>query len=293
MLERIVYLQEIVRCGNFTEAAENCHMSQSAISQQIKALERELGVTLIERKGRSFMLTPAGEYLNRKSEPLLAAFDKLVKETQAIEHQDAACVRVGILRDYTGNEVQLAVAAFSEKYPDVELSIRRGNHEEIYRWLHAEEIDMAMSDQRRAFSQNYINTSLIRRPVYVEIAARNPLSGAERLTGSELQDLPMILVTAPGEEETEKAYYREIIGFAGDFLIAESLEQGRLMVLRDRGFMPVESAEMGETFETAVRRIPFMIGDGQMTKHYCVFYKNDNAGYYIEEFADMLKVQFL
>ena len=223
------------------------------------------------------MKIPAGEYFNRKSEPLLSAFDKMVKETQAIEHQDAACVRVGILRDYTGNEVQLAVAAFSEKYPDVELSIRRGNHEEIYRWLHAEEVDMAMSDQRRAFSQNYINT----------------LSGAERLTGSELQDLPMILVTAPGEEETEKAYYREIIGFAGDFLIAESLEQGRLMVLRDRGFMPVESAEMGETFETAVRRIPFMIGDGQMTKHYCVFYKNDNAGYYIEEFADMLKVQFL
>ena len=267
-------------------------MSQSAISQQIKALERELGVTLIERKGRSFMLTDAGEYFYRKSSPLLEAFDRLVKETRAIEHQDAAVVRIGVLREYMGQEFPLAVAAFSEKYPDVELKIVRGNHEELYRALVNEDVDLVMSDQRRAFAQGYVNESLAKRSVYVEVSARNALAGAELVTGEDLRNQTMILVAVPGEEEVEKRYYREIIGFSGDFLFMENAEQARIMVLRNRGFMPVEDKVVGASLEQMVRRIPFYIGKKQMVRHYCVFYKEDNSGYYIEEFADMLKQQF-
>ncbi|MCH5344023.1 MAG: LysR family transcriptional regulator [Acetatifactor sp.] len=62
MLNQMRYFQAVVRCGSFTEAAEECHISQSAISQQIKALEQELGVQLIMRMNRKFELTPEGEY---------------------------------------------------------------------------------------------------------------------------------------------------------------------------------------------------------------------------------------
>lgn len=62
MIRQIQYFQAVVRCNSFTEAAEECHISQSAISQQIQALERELGVKLLERRNRKFSLTPAGEY---------------------------------------------------------------------------------------------------------------------------------------------------------------------------------------------------------------------------------------
>lgn len=50
MLRQIRYFQSVVRNNSFSEAAEECHISQSAISQQIKALERELGFPLLERK---------------------------------------------------------------------------------------------------------------------------------------------------------------------------------------------------------------------------------------------------
>lgn len=53
MMKQIRYFQAVVRCGSFTEAAEECYISQSAISQQIQALERELGVQLIKREGGS------------------------------------------------------------------------------------------------------------------------------------------------------------------------------------------------------------------------------------------------
>lgn len=62
MLRQIQYFQAVVRHNSFSEAAEECHISQSAISQQVKALEQELGFQLLERHNRSFTLTSAGAY---------------------------------------------------------------------------------------------------------------------------------------------------------------------------------------------------------------------------------------
>ena len=62
MIRQIRYFQAVVRNNSFSEAAEECYVSQSAISQQIQALERELSFDLLERKNPKFTLTPAGEY---------------------------------------------------------------------------------------------------------------------------------------------------------------------------------------------------------------------------------------
>ena len=67
LLRQIRYFHEVVRFDSFTEAAEECHISQSAISQQIAALEAELNVKLMDRHNRRFSLTPAGEYFYKKS----------------------------------------------------------------------------------------------------------------------------------------------------------------------------------------------------------------------------------
>ena len=60
MLKQMKYFQAVVRCGSFTRAAEECYISQSAISQQIQLLEQELGVRLLDRRNRKFSVTPAG-----------------------------------------------------------------------------------------------------------------------------------------------------------------------------------------------------------------------------------------
>ena len=61
LFRQIEYFQAIIETGNFYQAAEKCNVSQSAISQQIKKLEQELGVKLLDRHNRTFSLTPAGE----------------------------------------------------------------------------------------------------------------------------------------------------------------------------------------------------------------------------------------
>ena len=66
MLKQIKYFQSVVKNNSFSVAAEECFISQSAISQQIQSLERELGVMLLQRENRKFTLTPAGEYFYKK-----------------------------------------------------------------------------------------------------------------------------------------------------------------------------------------------------------------------------------
>lgn len=81
LFRRLRYFAAVVECGTFTEAAKRCKVSQFAVSQQVAALESSLGVILLEREGRGFRLTPAGEHLYKNGTLLLQQADKLCAET--------------------------------------------------------------------------------------------------------------------------------------------------------------------------------------------------------------------
>ena len=290
MLNQLRYFQAVVRCGSFTEAAEECHISQSAMSQQIKALEQELGVQLLERMNRQFTLTPAGEYFYRKSLILVADYNRMVQDTVRVARKDHAELRVGYLRDYGGQAIQIAVARFSEKYPDVEVHITGGSHEDLYDLLRTGQADIVMNDQRRAFSDAYVNYSLAYKDCYAEIAARNPIATLESVSPEDLKNTPCILIASRKQRKTEQEYYQDIIGFRGDFLFAGSVEEARLMVVQNNGFMPIDDGRTPEGNTTT--RIPLCRGDRPIKRHYCAFWKTDNSGYYVEEFAEILKEVF-
>lgn len=292
MLRQLRYFQSVVRNNSFSEAAEECHISQSAISQQIQALERDLGFQLLERKNRKFTLTPAGEHFYKKSLILVADYERICSESAKIARGSEAVLRIGCLHGYSSGEFQRALEEFAEKYPDVELETKHGNHEELYHLLRTEGADLVLNDQRRAFSDEYVNLVLAAADSYIEISARSPLAELPSVTPQDLKNTPCILVASPSQQETEQEYYHDIVGFHGDFLFAENLEEARLMIISGKGFMPVEGVGMSQGFGTSIRRLPLYRGDEQIRRNYCAFWKKDNSGYYIEEFADMLKAQY-
>lgn len=293
MIKQIKYFQAVVRCRSFTEAAEECFISQSAISQQIQALEHELGVKLLNRGKRKVSLTPAGEYFYQKSIVLTADFERICHETVRIANKDRAELRIGYLKCYSGQEFRLAVAEFSEKYPDVSVQIINGNHEELYAALREGSVDLILSDQRRAFSDEYVNHILTICNCYIEIAERNPIAALECVEAQDLKNIPCILVASPEQQETERTYYREIVGIQGDFLFAENLEEARLLVIGGKGFMPIEGGAHEPGSAAALGRVLLTRRGNPIKRTYCAFWKADNSGSYIEEFADMLKSEFL
>ena len=291
-LRQIEYLQAVIEQGNFYLAAEQCHVSQSAISQQIKKLEDELGVKLLERHNRTFSLTPAGEHFYRKSLVISEDIRQLVHETKRIANQDQAALRLGYYKGYHGKELSDAIALFSEKYPNVEVQIMVGSHEELYHAMENDTIDLALNDQRRAFSDAYHNDVLATSKILIELSSKHPLSRQKTLETSDLKNLPCILVITPAGQEEEQLYYEKIIGLQGEFLFADTMQEARLKLITGQGYMPVDVIGEQVWFDTSVNRIPLVRNGQPITKNYCAFWRKDNSGFYMEEFAELLKSCF-
>lgn len=292
MLKQIKYFQAVVRCKSFSEAAEECFISQSAISQQIQALERELGVKLLHRENRKFSLTPAGEHFYRKSLLLMEDFEKICKETVRIAQGDNFTLRIGYIKGYGGSEFQKAVAEFTARHPDIPIDMTTGNHEELYDLLRTDCVDLVLNDQRRAFSDEYVNLILTTIGCHIELSVRSPLSSLDCVNVDDLRRLPCILVSSKEQQEIERTHYQEIYGIDSEYLFAESLEEARLMVIAGKGFLPIEGGDSPAQYaETMIRR-SLCRGGKPILRNYCAFWKVDNSRYYIEEFAEILKKQF-
>src|SRR5699024_11461173 len=106
------YFISVVECNSFTEAAEQCYISQSAISQQIRSLEKELGVELIHRENRRFTLTPAGEYFYEQSKGILNEVEDIRRETFRIGKEDRKSTRL----NSSHVSISYAVFCLKEKY---------------------------------------------------------------------------------------------------------------------------------------------------------------------------------
>lgn len=292
LLRQLKYFLAVVETDSFTEAAARCFISQSAISQQIQALERELGVKLLDREGRKFTLTEAGRHFYQKGRPLADEVDRLFQETAKIGQENGRCLRIGCLKCYSGLEFQIAVAEFSRRHPEVSTEIMGGNHEDLYDALRTGNVDIILNDQRRAFSDVYVNHILAACECYVEISEHSPLARQESLTVDALKTVPCILVASPHQQDNEETYYREIVGLNGGFLFAENLEQARLLVAGGKGFLPVEGVPMSYAVTSPLHRIPLLRDGKPVLRNYCAFWKAGNPNPYIEEFFDILKSQF-
>ena len=292
LFRQIEYFQAVIETGNFYQAAEKCNVSQSAISQQIKKLEDELGVKLLERHNRTFSLTSAGEHFYRKSLVIMGDFKQLVRETQRIADNNHAILRIGYYKGYQGNELSEAITEFSSKYPTVGVSVIVGSHEELYKAMETGKVDLVLNDQRRAFSDMYHNEILSESHMFIEISNRNPLSMLDTIEISELKNTPCILVINPAGQQEEQAYYEDIIGIKGDFLFADSIQEARLKIITGQGYMPVDVIGNQTWFDSAIDRIPLSRNGEAVRKTYCAFWRKDNSGYYIEDFAEILKAMF-
>lgn len=98
-------------------------------------------------------------------------------EAAKIVKGDRPSLRIGYLRCYTGAEFQRALALFPEKHPDVEVSVICGSHEELYGLLRTGDADLVLNDQRRAFSDEYVNLLLTTCRSYIEVSARSYCAG--------------------------------------------------------------------------------------------------------------------
>jgi DNA-binding transcriptional LysR family regulator len=166
-VNRLRILIEVANQGSFSAAADALSYTQSAVSQQIAALEAETGATLLERLPRGVRLTPAGQVLLSYAEGIIARLHAAEAEMAAIPTAGATLM-------------PLAIAIFRAQHPEVELSLAEGEPEEIAPRLSAGEFDIALLFEFEGTSQSLGSDlsrfELFEDPMFLALPADHPLA---------------------------------------------------------------------------------------------------------------------
>jgi DNA-binding transcriptional LysR family regulator len=143
-VSRLKILCEVARQGSFSAAAHELSYTQSAVSQQIAALEAEAGMTLLERRPRGVRPTAAGRTLVEHAEGILARLQTAEAELSAIAGLRGGELRMASFPTAGATLMPVAIAAFRASYPEVALTLAEGEPQEIAPRLHAGEFDLGL-----------------------------------------------------------------------------------------------------------------------------------------------------
>ncbi len=143
-VRRMKVLREVAARGSFSAAAEALSFTQSAISQQIAALERETGATLLERSPRGVRLTDAGTALVSHADAILARLDDAEEELAALAGLRGGRLRLATFQSGGATLVPRAVKAFHDRHPAVDLSMVEAEPDEAQELLRSGAVDLAV-----------------------------------------------------------------------------------------------------------------------------------------------------
>ena len=188
--QRLRVFREVANRGSFSAAAAALSYTQSAVSQQVAALEAELGVPLLERDRRGARPTIAGEALVSHADAILARLNAAEAEVAAIAGVRGGRLTMASFPTAGATIVPLAVATFRQAHPDVDLSLTEGEPEEIAPRLRAGEFDLALLFEFEGQGPDLVTglhrIELLEDPMYLALPDDHPLADAPRVR---VQDL--------------------------------------------------------------------------------------------------------
>jgi DNA-binding transcriptional LysR family regulator len=163
------------------------HIAQPALSQQIRRLEEQVGLALVERTTRSVALTEAGELLVARARRILNELDAAQAELEALKGVQVGHVTVGVLHTMGPVDVSLALALFRERHPGVELTVREQSSEELAEMLRLDELDLAfLSVTERVESHGLGLHQLVSEELALVVSPTHRLAGRRRVRMVEL-----------------------------------------------------------------------------------------------------------
>jgi len=146
-MHQLRYAVAVARSGNFSRAAEHCHVAQPSLSQQIQKLENELGERLFDRMKREARLTPHGEVFLRHAVRILEEADAAKREMTDAQDLLRGILTIGVLPTIVPYLLPEVLAQFMEKFPGVEAVVQEDTTARLLKLAHGYEIDFALASQ--------------------------------------------------------------------------------------------------------------------------------------------------
>ncbi len=131
----------VARAGNLTRAANTLCLSQPAVSAQLKALEKDLGLQLFERVARGMELTEAGKALVEEAEQAITAVRQVSNRAQSLRNGIAGEIRIGTIATPSILRLEQTVSLLTARHPNLRLSLVQGISGDVIDWILEDEIE--------------------------------------------------------------------------------------------------------------------------------------------------------
>jgi DNA-binding transcriptional LysR family regulator len=194
-LHQLQYFAAVAETRHFTRAAARVHVAQPSLSQQIRALERELGAELFHRARGHITLTDAGEALLPLAQRILADAETARREVQEVAQLRRGRVRLGATPSLCASLVPDVLRDFHDRFPGVELVVHEDGSQDLVRVLAAGELDLALiitplPGQAPALAA----TELLREDLVVVSAPSSEVPARRgRIRIEDLRDQPLVM----------------------------------------------------------------------------------------------------
>jgi LysR family transcriptional regulator, transcription activator of glutamate synthase operon len=231
---QMMYVEAVARHRHFTRAAAELHIAQSALSHQIRQLERELGTPLFERTSRRVTPTDAGQVIAARARRVRAELDDARQEVDQLRGVMRGRLWIGALLPSGDVDVPGLLARFSQAHPGVDVGLREGIAADMYRFLAADELDAAFCLLAGETAGELAGEHLS----YDEVIAAFAVDRAPPVSHVSVAELRQHSIVAPRRGSAITSVVDELFARAGEPLHL-ALESGDPFLLRSlaaRGF---------------------------------------------------------
>jgi len=191
--QQLVGFYQVVRCGSFTKAADLTLRTQSALSQQVKALEAELDCQLLERIGkRRLRLTAAGEKLFKFSSALLNNYDHLLEELNELKGQQQGRIRLAAPFTTLYHLIPPRLQEYIKQFPEVELTILDRSQPRVIELVKNGEVDFGLALES-VVPPELVKLRWLRVETFLMAPLDHPLSRLRRPSLRQIAKYPLIL----------------------------------------------------------------------------------------------------
>ncbi len=203
-LQKYLSFVKTAEHGSFTKAAEMLNYTQSGISRMIADLEKEWGVTLLERSKNGVKPTSDGLKLLPYARNLCAEFDKLKMQVDELNGLQSGLIRIGTFSSVATHWLPNIIKEFQKDYPNIDYELLLGDYTEIEEWMHTGRVDCGFL---RLPTHSEFETIFLEKDRLMAIIPENhPLKDCDKFPVSALCDEPFMLLEKGAKAEISEIF---------------------------------------------------------------------------------------
>jgi len=236
-INQLKYFVAVAEHQSFTKAATQYYISQTAITQQVQALEETIGLKLIDRGTRPVSLTPGGAVFLSEAKAILQRMETALQRSHEASSGLTGSLRIGYTKGYEQSDLPRKLKEFHQQFPNVLLTCYRNDSDTLAAGLLRTEYDIIFTwDSTDIRQEDSLHIQLVETvPLYVAMYANHPLAEKAQLSRQDLRE-DRILFMSPATDGNSygDSYYVQLYqksGYQPNILLSTSDYESILMMI--------------------------------------------------------------